>query len=316
MVPFNLSKRAVSPTALAIAAGIGRRQSCTCADARRCACNRGVPSIYRPGVSLGSGLGSLSSLGSLGLSLPGSVSDVYQAGRTGTGPVGSVLDSVSMGLNFVPGVGSIASSTLSIFRAAIGAFEGWLGIGKGSAEADIIVPAQNQLMDRLGAITDQILVSRAPGLSVLASLYLEVWQLALGFMEFVLDLEFTDRRASGQALNTVMPYIDGTCGYSEPLGLEAFPGQRNCLTWGDGTLGGPGEDGMLGAIGRAIEIMGGVVPDLGSLSQQAGTGVDPGTITLPPVSTVYNALRSNVPLLLGGLLLVGLSGSKLFKRPR
>lgn len=297
MVPFNLSKRGVDPYQLALDVGMGKRKACSCVTP--------LPKIY--GLA---GYG----LSGLGFNLPGAVTDVYQAGSTG-----SVLDAVQTGLNFVPGVGTMASSAMSTFRQALDTLEQWFHIGAGRNEADAIVPLQNRMMDNLGIITNQILTGSTPSIAQLVDFYVEVWQLALGFMEFVSQDVFVDRRASGQALNTVMPYIDGTCGYAEPLGQAPYPGQRNCLTWGDGTVGGPGTDGMLGAIGRGIEALGGTVPDLGNLAQQAGTGVPPEEIEAPILPRITNwfASGSAAPILLGGLLLFGLAKNRrLFSRAK
>jgi hypothetical protein len=186
----------------------------------------------------------------------------------------SVLGGVSTGLNFIPVVGPIASSAVSILGSAISEFNNWLGIGKGRTEADIIVPRQDDLVSHLGTVTDQILLGMNPSVSQLDGLYREVWQLAVGFMEFVDLPDFTDRRASGQALNTIMPYIDGTCGYPVPLPLRIpYPSRVDCLIWGGGTVGGPGSNGMLGAIGRAIMAQGETVPNLPSMIDSANDGI-------------------------------------------
>lgn len=188
----------------------------------------------------------------------------------------SVLGTISTGMNFVPVVGPIASSALNIFTQAVSFFRNWLGIGAGRIEADAIVPTQNNIAARLDQITDNILVSQNPTVGQLQAFYRELWQIAVAFMEFVLMPDFTDRRASGQALNTLMPYINGTCGYDEPLGMTIVSTSlnSNCLTWGAGTLGGPGTDGMMGAIARAITAQGGSVPELPNMYQAANSGFD------------------------------------------
>ncbi len=199
-----------------------------------------------------------------------------------SGSSGSILGAISMGAAFVPGVGTLATSAITIFNQAISQFESWLGIGAGRQEADVIVPLQNQLSNRLDQITDTFRIGQNPSVSELQASYRELWQLGVAFMEFVLQSNFTDRRASGQALNTVMPYIDGTCGYPEPLGY-AIPAtvSGNCLTWGNGQLGGPGTDGMMGALKRAIQAKGGTVPTMpATMISAANTGFD--TTTLPP----------------------------------
>lgn len=151
------------------------------------------------------------------------------------------------------------------------------GIGAGRAEADVIVPMQNRLMYNLGQITDAIRTGQTPTLSTLLTLYSNVQSLANNFIKFVLSAQFTDRRASGQALNTVMPYIDGSCGYPVPLPSQATPSKSNCISWGDGTIGGVGTNGMLGAIARAIANAGGTAPG-GGVITNPGTGTGSGGI--------------------------------------
>lgn len=204
-----------------------------------------------------------------------------ESNSTGTGKSGSVLGAISVGTALVPGVGTLASSVISIFSTAIHAFESWLGIGAGRKEADLIIPVQNNIDSRLSQITSGILLGRNVSVAELQAYYRELWQLGVGFQEFVLQPVFTDRRASGQALNTIMPYIDGTCGYPEPLGMTIPTGvQRDCLSWGNGTLGGPGNDGMMGAVERAILAKGGTVPTFPttSLIDAANSGFDVSTL--------------------------------------
>jgi hypothetical protein len=198
----------------------------------------------------------------------------------GSGSI-SILQTIASGAQFIPGIGTIGSASIQTALQAIKQFEAWFHIGYGRREADIIVPVQNQLMGHLGTITNQILTGASPSVSDLQSFYRDVWSSAVAFQEFVLMKQFTDRRASGQALNTVMPYIDGSCGYSVPVGATAAPSQFNCISWGDGTLGGVGQNGMLGAIGRAITNAGGTVPALPDLHQSANSGIQPTQINNP-----------------------------------
>jgi hypothetical protein len=136
-------------------------------------------------------------------------------------------------------------------------------IGRGRQEADLIVPIQNQLINPQGSgqldqIT-QVLVHR-PSVMGLQALFDQVIRIGNAFMDFIEDPAFKDGRASEQAANTMFPYIDGSCGYHWPPPMKAS--QYGCLTWGDGTPGGPGMDGMLGAIQRAILAQGGAVAPL------------------------------------------------------
>jgi hypothetical protein len=216
----------------------------------------------------------------------------------------SVLGAVAVGANFIPGVGPILSGPVSLFGRAISAFQSWLGIGSGRVEADVIVPRANELTSELGVITDQILAGSSPSLSQLDSLYREVWQLAVGYMEFVAMKDFADRRASGQALNTMMPYIDGTCGYPVPLPLRIpYPSQVDCLRWGDGTIGGGGTNGMLGAIARAIQGAGGAVPNLPSIIDSANDGIPVYGGVIPPGGVVTAGPSTSLAVGLGVLVL-------------
>jgi hypothetical protein len=199
----------------------------------------------------------------------------------GSGAI-SMLQTIASGAKFIPGIGTIGSMVIQTALQEVKQFEAWFHIGAGRREADIIVPVQNQLMSHLGTITNQILTGGAsPSVTDLQNFYRDVWSSAVAFQEFVLMRNFVDRRASGQALNTVMPYIDGTCGYSVPAGQTAAPSQFKCISWGDGTLGGVGQDGMLGAIGRAIINAGGTVPALPDLHQSANSGIRPAQINNP-----------------------------------
>jgi len=238
---------------------------------RGCSCHSdSMHGMIPPDYGVLRGLGQDSSM------LPGSE---FQVPSTGSGNI-SVLNAVAVGANFIPGVGTIASLSITTITQMISRFEAWLHIGAGRTEANIIVPVQNNLMAQLGQITNQILTGTNPTADQLIGFYRNVWVLGVAFQEFVLMKNFTDRRASGQALNTVMPYIDGTCGYPVPVGPTAYPGQSNCLSWGDGTVGGVGTNGMLGAIGRAIVNAGGTVPVFQDLHVAANSGI-PGTALAP-----------------------------------
>ena len=224
----------------------------------------------------------------------------------------SVLGAVSTGMMFIPGVGQIGAVAMSFLSSAISAFESWLGIGSGRREADVIVPRQNDLMARLDPITDLIRVGSNPSLSQLDAAYREVWQMAVGFMEFVSMRDFTDRRASGQALNTVMPFINGTCGYPEPLPLVVpLPSRIDCLNWGAGTIGGDGSNGMLGAIGRAIQNAGGTVPQLPGVVTAANDGI-PSSGGIPPGGVITAGFATPLAVGLGVLALFMLSRKKVF----
>lgn len=190
---------------------------------------------------------------------------------------GGVLSAAGSGQATLPGIGNLDPGTQGILQKIVNALNIF---HKGSSEANTIVPQQNALMAYLGNITNQILTGQNPSLAQLQNLYTQTWILFTGFIEFVLKPVFTDRRASGQALNTVMPYCDGSCGYAVPLGATASPTQQNCMNWGAGSIGGDGTTGMLGAIGRAIVAAGGSVPITQSPVQAANSGIAPSTAAM------------------------------------
>ncbi len=132
------------------------------------------------------------------------------------------------------------------------AWDNWFGTGR--QEADIIVPVQNLLTSRLDAINAQLMLGQNPSLATLQSLFTRLKELWATFYYFVSGSQFTDGRASAQALNTMAPIIDGTCGYQVH---NLHPTQYNCQEWGSNQIGGTGRNGMLGVISRAIQAKGG-----------------------------------------------------------
>ena len=256
--------------------------------------------------------------GYLGLDLPS-----IDSGDEDLGAVSS--DLVTQYSGAIPVAGPFVQGALQ-FGAALARL---LKIGAGRKEADIIVndpqSGQNLLMQKLGVITDAFRTGTNPSMQELQQMWLAVWTMAQVFERFVLSPMFKDRRASGQALNTVMPYIDGTCGYAVPLGGAATPTQQNCLSWGDGTLGGVGTNGMLGALTRAIIARGGAIPTPG-INQGVGANyptlqsVPLGVPNLPQAGTIpatyqpgslqyagivpVGGLSSSTLLALGGLALL------------
>jgi len=115
-------------------------------------------------------------------------------------------------------------------------------IGKGRREADMIVPIQNKIGERLKEISNAI--DTSVNVSQLQSLFNELQAIGQAFKEFVGSPQFRDGRASQQALNTIMPLIDGTAGYHWPPPWTA--GQYHA-----GPSGG-GEDGIISGIQRRI----------------------------------------------------------------
>lgn len=187
-------------------------------------------------------------------------------------------------------------------------------IGRGRQEADVIVPVQNQLINPAGTgQLDQItqVFLQRPSVAGLQSLMTQIQRIGNAFMDFIEDPAFKDGRASEQAANTIFPYLDGSCGYSWPPPMQSS--RRNCLTWGAGTPGGPGTDGMLGALTRAILAQGGYAAPL-SPTQGWGSNIQrlspsgnqnfpyiPQAGTIPnnaPLSTVQ---PRNVPVITAGI---------------
>lgn len=165
------------------------------------------------------------------------------------------------------GVGAALGAALAVGLALLKL------VGRGRSEADLITPIQNQLINSHGTgQLDQItqMLVHNPSVQGLQALYDQVQRIGSAFIDFVSQPAFKDGRASAQALNTIMPYINGTCGYTWPPPMN--PTTQNCIHWGDGTPGGVGTDGMLGAIARAILQQGGTVPPL-RITQGYGTTI-------------------------------------------
>jgi len=227
----------INPIALARSSGITRRP----------ALFMNIPKVPRPGLR------------GLGLDLP----SLYDAGNLPADDPSSVLGAISLNTSaasiYIPGVGTVDTSTISQVKGWIDTLESWLGIGSGRREADIIVPVQNQLSNSWQPCVNAILVAAPCNLAVFNQCYRQVWAGAVAFMQFVQQRNiFTDGRASQQALNTIMPYIDGSCGYHWPPPMR--PTMFNCINWGVGTIGGNGTTGILGAIDRTIRACGGSGP--------------------------------------------------------
>ena len=110
-----------------------------------------------------------------------------------------------------------------------------LNIGEGHREADAIVPAQNAIGESLEEINR--------GIPTASILQLQAWvdeliATAREFRAFVTDPRFVDGRASQQALETLMPLIDGTGADGEPCSVNK---------WGD-----PCNGGTLGSVQRRL----------------------------------------------------------------
>jgi hypothetical protein len=253
----------------------------------------------------------------LGLTLPSFISDIQDT-LNFVPPAGmsnglDILNGVAAGLDFVPGVGPLASSVVSIFSSAFSAFGNWLHLGAGRKEADVITGppnhVQDQVMNQIKAIS---YVGLNPNATVqqLQALIQELYQLRAAWLTFISNTShFHDGRASEQAANTVMPYLDGTCGYHWPPPMN--PGQRQgCggawpTDWGYGA-------GLLGALEKGLVDRGGQIPPPQLTQGQGVLGIPtletltPGQAwlpqpgTLPPVSPIRNLQPTTVIPVGGG----------------
>jgi hypothetical protein len=179
-------------------------------------------------------------------------------------PVDTTLATVDQGINAaaqiaasVPGVGEVVAGILEVGEYLVNA----IGIRKGADEADVITKVQTPLGNSLVQINSAIPYANAQQLQTMYSAVLRMGQ---QFKQFVGQNIFVDGRASTQALNTIMPLIDGTGMYSSK---DSGPGCTHC-----GPAGG-GEDGTLGSIMRQLNKMGGnfiMAPPVVMQGQQGG----------------------------------------------
>jgi hypothetical protein len=236
-------------------------------------------------------------------------------------PVDTTLRQVDAGVNeaatiaaAIPGVGQVVAGILVVGEQIINA----IGIRAGADEADAITKVQTPLGNQLVAINAAIPYASIPQLQ---TMYQAVVQLGQEFMQFVAGPVFTDGRASTQALNTIMPLINGTGEYTSK---NSPPGGQHC-----GPAGG-GEDGILGSIQRQILQLGGsMVYAPGQVTQGQQSGYLPtlqsptdawgntisqaGTLPLTPptIGTGYAPAvvstglfgAGDMPLIVGGILL-------------
>lgn len=204
------------------------------------------------------------------------------------------------------GIGALVAGAIGLGLAILSQ------VGKGRREADAIVPVQNAVGQRLDEINRSIPNGSIPQLQ---GWWDELRQTAAEFRKFVGDPRFTDGRASRQALDTIMPLIDGT-------DASGYP----CITnqWGN-----PCNGGTMGTIERQLYSLGGMLPPP-QITQGPGMGPTlqtplPGLPFLPqsgyipptsPNASIHSAgiipvgSSDNTLLVAGGLLLVGLLFSR------
>lgn len=237
-------------------------------------------------------------------------------------PVDVTLRQVDSGINTVasiaatvPGVGQLVAAVLVAGEAIINA----IGIRSGADEADAITKIQTPLGNQLIAINSAIPYANTQQLQ---TMFQAVSQLGSEFMAFVAQPVFTDGRASTQALNTIMPLVNGSGDYTSK---NSQPGCMHC-----GPAGG-GEDGILGSIVRQLNVlnpgmytmappevtqgqMSGYLPSLDSPSSVWGNGIPeagslpkypPSTVPVSQPATVSTGLfdAGSLPLIVGAALL-------------
>lgn len=218
---------------------------------------------------------------------PSTGQDIYKIGSVAAGvsstavsPVDTTLRQIDMGINSaaaiiatIPGVGPLIAGVLEAGEALVNA----IGIRSGADEANVITKVQTPLGNQLIAINSAIPYANATQLQTMFNAVLSMGQ---QFRTFVANPAFTDGRASTQALNTIMPLIDGTGRYTSK---DSAPGCSHC-----GPAGG-GEDGILGSIARQAAAIGGTVQYMAppQVTQNYGASYYP---TLQSPSSVYGNL--------------------------
>jgi hypothetical protein len=213
---------------------------------------------------------------------------VYLGLNVDTNTANFALSTASAGVGLMVPLGLISTGVGAPVGAALLAGQAILsgiGIRSGANEADAIVPAQNAIGARLKEINAGIGTASIP---TLQAWFNELQATAAEFRKFVTDPRFTDGRASTQALNTLMPLIDGTDASGYPCELNA---------WGN-----PCNGGTIGTIQRQLYTMGSnigppmLTQGAGSMGaslqyQLPGLPYLPQSGTIPPTSP-YSTIRA------------------------
>jgi hypothetical protein len=197
-------------------------------------------------------------------------------------PVDTTLRQIDQGVETAaeiaasfPGVGQLIAGVLEVGMAIVNA----IGIRSGADEADVITKVQTPLGNQLIAINTAIPYANA---TQLRTMYQAVYNMGAQFKQFVANSVFTDGRASTQALNTIMPLIDGTGGYTSK---DSAPSCTHC-----GPAGG-GEDGVMGSISRQLAMAGVVLMAPPQVTQGATSGYFP-TLESPTISYGDNIVQA------------------------
>lgn len=204
-------------------------------------------------------------------------------------PVDTALIQVDQGVNaaasvaaMIPGVGPVVAGVLELGEMFVNA----IGIRSGADEADVITKVQTPLGNALIAINNAIASASVPQLQ---TMFQAVYNMGQEFKQFVAGNQFTDGRASTQALNTIMPLIDGTGAYTSKASV---PGCQHC-----GPTGPAGSDGTLGSINYRLQQLGAPPMAIQSttaimappqLAQGGGTGASFYTTLQSPSITLGN----------------------------
>lgn len=98
----------------------------------------------------------------------------------------------------------VAMYVMAAFAKAWNSIENIFGIGQGRHEADVIVPLQNAVGNRLAEIVS---AQDRAGVTALQDFYQELNVIAFEFEKFLRDPQFTDGRASAQAHADIIPLI-------------------------------------------------------------------------------------------------------------
>jgi hypothetical protein len=141
----------------------------------------------------------------------------------------------------------VASGVTSLIRSVVSIVS---MIGKGRKEADAIVPVQNGFGNLLVQVNNAIATATVPELQAMAAEVENGWN---QFRQFVAGPQFTDGRASTQALNTIGPLVDGSSGYASKTGTGV-------ILMNAGPLGPGGSSGTLGSIAYAVQLLYGADP--------------------------------------------------------
>jgi hypothetical protein len=192
-------------------------------------------------------------------------------------------DNVTFGGDGLSGLGEVEAAIAGA-NAAVSVtqmIEHLFKFGAGRKEADIITPQQNTVWDYTVKLSKIALASTNP--LVLVQAIKNIQALGYNWLTFLSDYRFKDGRASAQAANTIMPYLDGSCGYTPhnlwgPMtpAVQTAGDASPCMPAGCGGCANawPGNfgygAGLVGALRRMAVDNGGQIPPAGDVNQGIG----------------------------------------------